>query len=486
MTEGDRTNEPNAASSEPVALQRLTCSEGDVWVYEHCLQSDKTGSFYLDVKVAMAANAGNRILIDPEFAKDQKLQSRYDDVDVTATLALWINCQDLFEDEPLSIDAKHTMALRFVCTEIVGPDIKKDLYEFILPYVNFGFGDYVSGFKAADDHNRIEPDNIRFLVDGVQWTLRKLFRHNGRIMPAREAFERQASESTAPLQSIFSGHAALQVSTTDVDRQQAESTAEHICWLLCLALGQRVAWSELWTRSSVDETFLKRRSAAFPSAPSALRTLTNHGGEIQRFLESAYPVYAKHPQWWAETLRWYAVACDSGTVETSAMICSMLLDRVGTHVLDAYRFPKQIGEDLAAALSDRLSKEKLTTELTDLLKTYAAEWEEKRSSAILNVIKGWNNSPSFSKKIVTAFELAGLREPPDHVFKPRHTILHEGTFEEDTVPILQYYQDATVWVVALLLHLLGYEGNFSCAGYHSTKTKCFLEKQNKPTLSSAT
>jgi hypothetical protein len=486
MKERDGANEPNAASTEPVALQRLTCSEGDVWVYEHCLQSDDSGAFYLDVKAAVGTNVGNRILKDPEFAKDQKLQSRYDDVDVRATIALWINSQFLLEDVPTLIDAKHTMALRFVCTEIVGPEIKKDLYEFILPHVNFGFGDYASGFKAADGRNRIESDHILFVVDGVQWTLRKLFRHDGRIMPAREAFERQANESNASLQSVFSGHAALQVSTSDASRQQAESTAEHICWLLCLAMGQRVAWSELWTRSGADETFLKRRSAALPSALSALRILTNHGGEIQRFLESAYPVYAKHPQWWAETLRWYAVACDSGTVETSAMICSMLLDRVGTHVLDAYRFQKQIGEDLAAALSDRLSKEKLTTELTDLLKTYAAEWEEERSSAILNVIKGWNNSPSFPKKIVTAFELAGLREPPDHVFKPRHTIMHEGTFEEGTVPILQYYQDATVWVVALILHLLGYEGGFSCAGHHSTKTKCFLKKQNKSTHTSAT
>lgn len=486
MTEGDVTNEPNAASAERGALQRLTCSEGDVWVYEHRLESDDSGSFYLDVKVAMAANAGNCILKDPEFAKDQKLQTRYDDVDVTATVALWINSQFLLEDAPTLIDAKHTMALRFVCAEIVGPNIKKDLYEFILPHVNFGFGDYVSGFKAADGRNRIEPDHIRFLVDGVQWTLRKLFRHDGRIMPAREAFERQAIESNAPLQSIFSGHAALQVFTSDIDRQRAESTAEHICWLLCLAMGQRVAWSELWTRSGVEETFLKRRSAALPSAPSALRPLANHDGEIQRFLESAYPIYTAHAQWWSETLRWYAVACDSGTVETSAMICSMLLDRVGTHVLDTYRFPKQIGEDLSVALSDRLSKEKLTAELTDLLKTYAAEWKEERSSAILNVIKGWNNSPSFPKKIVTAFDLAGLREPPGHVFKPRHTILHEGTFEEVTVPILQYYQDATVWVVALLFHLLGYNGQFSCAGHHSTETKCFLKKQNKPPLSSAT
>jgi hypothetical protein len=458
--------------------QKLTTACGDVWVYDWLLQSDEKGDFVLDAKVATNADVGNEIIRNPGFPKGQMLRCRFDGSEVTVVLEFWVSQQFLFEEPPTSISGANTMVLRLVCSEIVGPELKFDLFEFVVPHVNFGPGDWVSGFRAPDGRNRAVDDHVIFTVAGVDWTLRKMFTHNQRLVPARVAFECQAAENSEPLRSIFSGHVALQVATNQTEQESAESTAEQLCWLLCLAMGQRVAWSQLWTRTGKLERFLKRKPAALPTAPSAMRPLTNQNGELKHFLEVAHPIYVKRNDWWAETLKWYAVACDSGTVETSAMIFSMLLDRVGSFVLEEHVVPRQIGSDLSSNLETSVQRKNLTDSLHEVMKTYSSGWDEARSARLVATILEWNKAPSYPKKIAMACRLIGLNAPPEYLVKPRNTLLHGGALTGINVDILKYYNDAHRFITALLFKLLGYEGDFFCPGHGKCQMQDFAATVN--------
>lgn len=334
----------------------------------------------------------------------------------------------------------------------------QERFEFHIPRVNIGLADEVT--HAAN--GAFARDTIQFELQGRIWRLRRPLKKGESLLPADTAFHEAQAKGESFKIDLNSDHAILEVSTDGISLEEAGTTADDIGWLLGMAFGQRVTWSEVGVRKNHHRRILRGRSITLPAKASRFQPLSNQAGrEVAIFLEQAYPVFIKDRQWWMFTLHWFALAYESTTVEVSGMIHSMLLDRISSWILDGHEFEKQIGMDLGECLSDSVRRSELSKELNDLMQRFAAKWTPARTEALVGTIKGWNNSPPYKKKIATAFGLIGLKPPPPVVTDARHTLMHTGSLPElDHDYIVNYDREVHLSIVILLLTIFGHDGMF--------------------------
>jgi len=337
-------------------------------------------------------------------------------------------------------------------------DHHQERFEFHLPRVDIGLADEVT----RSSNGAFARDSISFTIQGRVWKLRRLIDTDEGLLPADAAIRLAHSNGEQFKSDLKSRHAILEVPVEGLTLEEAGMTADDLGWLLGLAFGQRVTWSEVGIRRDHHRRVVKGRSITLPVKASGCQPLSNQGGrEVGTFLEKAYPIYIGDPHWWKFTLHWFALAYESTTVEVSGMIHSMLLDRISSWILDGHQFEKQIGTDLDQCLSDSARKSSLAKKLNELMQRFAANWTPARTNALLGTIKGWNNSPPYKQKIATAFDQAGLQPPAAVVTDARHALMHTGSLPDlDHDFIVNYDREVHQAIVVLLLTLLGHEGMF--------------------------
>lgn len=349
-------------------------------------------------------------------------------------------------------------------------DMHDERFEFTLPRVNIGLPDdstiHPPGAPFGSPGSQFVRDIVPFSVGSATWQLRQLVLYSDNFLPADTACHRASRERGKLDCRSQAKHAILQVPTASINQSDAEDIASDLGWLLGLAFGQRVTWNQLGIRRNHQWQLLKGRSVSLPERSSGAQPLANGGeGELKGFIETAYSIYSNDRGWWKFTLHWFALACEISTVEVSAMIFSMLLDRVSSKILEGYDFGKLIGTDLAACLSSKECKNALQRNLTSLLQQSAAGWTDERSINLLNTIRDWNDKPSYPKKITTAFARLGLVPPPKSVLNARHTLMHGGQLPTpQAADISNYHYDIHQSIVLLLFSMLGYKESIFLLG----------------------
>ena len=334
------------------------------------------------------------------------------------------------------------------------------LFEFYLPNIEVGLPDLETVLAEA----RIR-DQIAFDVAGARWTLRQMVMCDGTPTPGDVALSKAIVQQRLRKWD-FAPACLLQVSTEQLSREQASKTADDLCWLLRLPLGQKVAWVELGQREDGSYTFLQRRSVTPPAKVSKNRLLYNYGDEVlKRYLQAAYPIYQKDETWWQLTLHWFAIAYENPVIEVTGLICSMLLERIANFLLREQKPAKQIDE----ALDQKLDLEwaakdsELIAALEQALGTVTSKWSRDRSVELLRKIKEWNQVPSYAAKIKTILDPLGLPSPSGKFLQNRHSLAHEGELKSYADPS-EYHNQITELVTSLLLKIFKYSGRYFVLG----------------------
>jgi hypothetical protein len=340
-------------------------------------------------------------------------------------------------------------------------------HEFYLPNVDFGQGDLTTENGLDGAGYCAVRDRIEFRIDGQTWTLRRLLTKDGECVTADAAFAaaRRAGQSVGKLE--YCPHAMLQVGSKAVPLETVAKMAEDICWLLQLALGQTVTWVCMRHQDLRSYPNTTQRNVRLATSVNHNRPLTNTTEvKLASYLEVAYPLYQRDPEWWRMTLDWFATVQDTKVVQVAGLLGSMLLERATTFVLKDKKFPEQIeaGLDsrLKAGAPDRAA---LIAELDALLaRRISAKWEGHRSEAIVNLIRGWNNAPPYKKKVETAFAMMGLPPPDKKMLDHRDRLAHRGELEAHAENLTEYYAQISDAVISLLLRMLGYTGPYFVLG----------------------
>ena len=439
------------------AVQELMVGTASLRVHRTELTKSDFGTFTLIMEATGDVASVNGLLDDPAGARDQKIRCRYEGVEATATL-------DLLTNQEFGLSHERQI-LHFVCTDLEADEVPGEFYEFLVPFAHFGQGDYPT--RVETDRGRYSQtfDHIKLEVGGIEWILRHLIEIDGTLYPADEAVRVQQDAGVRKFNLNASAHVALQVRADSIERAPAETLAADICWLLHLALAQRVLWAELKIRSGRKARFLCSRAFALPKKTSGSKPLRNWvDGLIKTYIEAAYEVFKVDPDWWRETLNWYSITCEHSTVESSGMILSVILDRLSSHLLKNIEHPKQIGDDLAAVLDRKARKKELCKSIQTVMEGFSVRWDEGRTNALVGKIKEWNNQPPYAKKIAVAFEQVGLKAPSPDLLNKRHSLAHEGCLDLPSQEALDFYLDLNRQVLVLLLAMLGYRGKFFSLG----------------------
>ena len=160
-------------------------------------------------------------------------------------------------------------------------------WEFFLPYIGIDSFDSatsvdIRGFRGW------RTDIIHLSVGGCAWVLRKMYQLDEVYYGFEEGILKCA-EANRPVSDLrTSEHCTLSVSTTALDQRSAEDESLDICWLLGLALAQRVAWSHLSLKTRNASRFVCKRSYSLPTEPSTRRLISNRErGTLAGFVADA-------------------------------------------------------------------------------------------------------------------------------------------------------------------------------------------------------
>lgn len=464
------SNDQNNESCTLVRDQVLAIGNAALTVHRTELTKSNFDAFTLIVEVSGNFSLANELSNDPDLISGQHLVCRYDGTEANAMLSLYTAQEFGLGGQKL--------ILHFACSTIEAiSEVSSHLYEFWVPHVKFGQGDHFTRHNYPDGGAIQTADHIKFIVDGAEWTIRTLVEIDGVYLPAPQARELQLESGAGRIHFNPSGHCALQVESSKLTREKAELTATNICWLLHLAFAQRVAWAELRVRNGSNCSFVCRRGFAFPNAPSRTPVLRNWlDGQIKTFLEAAYPVLLQQPKWWHVTLNWFSVAAENSALESSSMIYCMLFDRISSHLLDGFEFPKQISDQLTTCLQNDDRRTEMANRLGQLLSEYTANWTNERSKALVDKIEEWNKSPSYPKKIAEAFKTVGLTPPSGKLLKRRHTLMHDGGLKLKPEDALEFLFDLHQHITSLMLSMLGYRGKFFTLGRGEVQMDAMLLK----------
>jgi hypothetical protein len=96
-------------------------------------------------------------------------------------------------------------------------------------------------------------------------------------------------------------------------------------------------------------------------------------------------------------------------------------------------------------------------------------WDDKRTDAVVGLIKHWNKTPSFPVAVKRACMLFSLPEPDKRLIATRHKLMHIGELQPGIKGMTGWEYDVELesLVLVLLLKLLGYNGVFFHAKYQS-------------------
>jgi hypothetical protein len=329
-------------------------------------------------------------------------------------------------------------------------------YEFSLPNVDLHIGDA----RTNNSRGGFSVDHINLDIGGRCWILRRMATLGGSIVPVDVVY------GAGVFQIDYSDHCCLQAVGTEAERASLEETADSLCWLLQIALGQKVAWTVLRERSSKGATMIQSRSVAVESSPRPNAPLRNSPrGVLKNYLESAYPVYRSDEEWWRVTADWFVMARSSGYVQVAGLIASMLFDRCTSKILKSVKFPPQIDPKVANLIGTKGSKrEDIAQQLDGIFSGDFPNWNNGRSNAILDVVVGWDASPSYFSKIMEAFKTIGMSAPSKELMASRHTLAHTGELKEGSLTIPQYHSAILGTLTEMLLRMLSYRGKFSVVG----------------------
>lgn len=346
-----------------------------------------------------------------------------------------------------------------------------ELFEFFLPNVDFGTGDLFTEltFERPGDTPATMKirDKIDFELAGVQWTLRPAYAWDGGMLPADAALNQKVAQHRQHESLTKLPHCYLQVSQSQLSKEQASEMADDISWLLQGALGQKVGWDELRVRcaGAAEATLLQQRAVAIATTVSHNSPISNQGdGSLKRFLENAYPIFLQKPQWWRITLDWFAQAYETPVIQVTGLIFSMLLDRMTTFLLKGVAFEKQIDATLEAKLKEGAPERLALADTLDAsLKALTAKWTPARTNAIIEKVSEWNDQPSYPAKIKRVFQDKGLPVPDGAILVHRHTLAHNGELKNGTEPG-EYFRKITDIGTTLILKTLGYTGPYFALG----------------------
>lgn len=342
-------------------------------------------------------------------------------------------------------------------------------YEFLLLNVNIGCADLCTYDQPENcDDKRLYSfvrDTIKFEVDGHLLLLRRPVSYKGELVPAGTAYFNAAINNEPVTADTQLQHAMLQVSTDDLSLDQASDLADEVSCLLSLCFGQHVVWHQVGVRKQHKYQNRRQRSVSVSPKASGSPPISNDGdGRLKSFIENAWPIFTADKVWWRYTIRWFCIASESNVVEVSGMIFSMLIERVSKRIVESVpNLPaKQIGDDLAAALDSNNTFEGLTSAFTALMLPHALAWTDKNSQALLNIIKGWNNSMPYKKGVEVACAHFGLKSPSQAVTKSRDHLMHSGMLKskitDNHVALSAYDSEVHQIVQIMMLSMFGYEG----------------------------
>lgn len=414
-------------------------------------------SFELIAEVSFDAAFINALFDNPLMLKGCKVQCVYEGEEVTAELSAFVREENLL--------ARDKHILHFVCSTVENTRAFGDLFRFLLPHVDFGVADHTTIVEHPSGGFSSSRDLIRFVLDGREWSLRHLIEFNGSMFTAAEAIVKQREAGVVSLNLRPSGHAALEVSSKGLDQAAAREIAGDICWLLHLALAQRVAWSELHIVSGAAAIFGCKRAASFPTKPSRSKPISNSAdGALQSYFEQGWPVFQSNASWWRVTLNWFSIAAENAALESSSMIYCMLFDRISTHLLEGFKFPKQISEKLTDSLNDKTRREELIRRVGELLGEFTDNWDEHRSKSLVEEIENRNNRPSYPRKVAEAYARVALKPPPAKMLQRRHTLMHDGGLKIEGEEAVEFLCDLHQSILVLILSMFNYNGVFYSLG----------------------
>ncbi|MGJ8678491.1 MAG: hypothetical protein ACSHX0_13335 [Akkermansiaceae bacterium] len=434
--------------------QKLTLPLGNLKVLSTELIKQNFGEFKLIVIAEGEGTIINTLWEQPILQDQPVLDALMDGDEVSVTLAA-------FEKHNFKLSGVNHEII-FSCGRITGKNNKGKTYQFFIPHIHFGKGDESICKKYGNGGMTLKHDRISFNVDGVLWTLKHLYEIDGLFYDAREGFELLESKSIELTNLVEAGHAVLEVPSEANDEKIARKTAENICWLLHLALGQTVAWSQMRIINGSKSHFICNSNFSLPSERQQTPPIRNWADfRLKSYLEIAYPVFIKDSDWWQLTLNWYSLARTKPAIESSLMIYYMLLERLSTFILKDRNFSKQIGQDLADYLADDNQRVSLQNSITELMKSCTKCWDKYRSKSLVDQVERWNDGLSYPKQIETSFELSGVIAPPKFLLSNRHKLMHQGSLAiKDQDKVLAAYGELNLQVLVLLFSMLNYEGKF--------------------------
>jgi hypothetical protein len=177
---------------------------------------------------------GQELIEDPASFKDHKVKCLLEGSIVLATL---------------DIASKHTFSgelgimIHFICQEVIACESAPgDRWEFLLPYVDIGVADYSTTVTLPNGRFSGKMDTVRFSINNKEWHLSKLTEINDLHLTTHDAALYRLRENISDSAAKDSPHSVLSIPCSEINQPEAEQIALDICWLLSLALAQRVAW----------------------------------------------------------------------------------------------------------------------------------------------------------------------------------------------------------------------------------------------------
>lgn len=339
------------------------------------------------------------------------------------------------------------------------------LFEFVLPCVDFGLGDLRTERKTGSVASFV-VDRLEFVIEGRTWVLRKLVRTDSALYPVDVAAALATSENVPFQVPQLEQTCLLQVPDIGWSFLNASKTADEVCWMLQIALGQRVAWNQAGRRVGTEFHFLQGRTVLLPECVNRGGAIRNEGrNELRTFLEAFHPIYRKSEQWWRITADWYAIARESKIVQVGGLVSSMLLDRVTLFCIKDQKlsFPKQIEDvqtDLTENSPDRVAFEELIDEVMQAL--VSKKWNKSR--AIAARIKEMIDQPPYDKKVEAVFEHYNLTPPSAITLRNRNSLAHNGELSSKTKDLRAYHDEIIGSITSLLLKMAHYGGRYFVPG----------------------
>lgn len=336
-------------------------------------------------------------------------------------------------------------------TDPTSVDTQPVLWQFRLSNVKLALGDAVTHHPLPPDADpaRIPRgwtrNKLPFSVAGREWVLIDDFM--GR-WSKKEKPDVAIPLMTARLETAFQAHDT---------RESVTSAGDDIAVVLTLALGRDVrcvACSRVDGNGAYIDT-LARNLLVHPFNSGGQAVVNNwEPGILRPFIETASSAIVKERDWWHKTLGLYQLVQVNKYLEIKCAILNILVDRIAAKHSDTVG-AAQIDEKLPARLDDGFERR-----LHDLLSELSSHWDERRTRRLIETIKEWNARPSFGENIRQVCGKLRIPQPSGRFLATRHKLLHLGDLSPTEGTMGEYFTELEWLVLALILCLLGYDGEF--------------------------